>query len=368
MLPAACSLPAAGEADMNALRQHINKGNAYLTAHHFTQALSEYEQALAVDPGNIIAKANIAAVHNSWGIAYFNQHKYKDALREWELCLKLSPNNRNAKGNITTLQRVLAQQGIDLDSQESAASGSDNFSEEVIGIDNNKPAPTGKHGNAKSTGAAGSVESYPGDAAGSSTAPDEPQQSATSLQSDKGIEQGKEAPPSESGDYGAGLILKLPNRHPAAAVSPQVVSSAPSSPDVSPMRAPLPSRPEPINSVMPNFASHVQAAPKNTFDLHASESPAIEQPASQPQSKQSPAEPESSLKVVPGGDKSSSDGAQPASLEGTLSALEMKVDGTTHADLSVFQRIERMEKLVAGKVSRGSMIERVDALRKEIGQ
>ena len=96
-------------ADATNARNHVNKGNYLLTHQQFQAALTQYEQALELDPMNSVAKANIVLVHNNWGIQYFHQRKYDEARNEWNASLKLSPTDHNAKNNLQILKTTLAK-------------------------------------------------------------------------------------------------------------------------------------------------------------------------------------------------------------------------------------------------------------------
>lgn len=106
--------------DLVKLREHVNKGNIYLSRLNFQQALDEYEECLRIDPSNQTARDNIVLCHNNWGICYFKQMKYAPAKAEWEKALKLNPFDRNAKTNMTILKNVMAKSGTGLDTMTGA--------------------------------------------------------------------------------------------------------------------------------------------------------------------------------------------------------------------------------------------------------
>ncbi len=73
--------------DALTVREHIAKGNSFLSRRQFQQAIAEYQTALALDPSSTIARDNIALTHNDWGILYFQQGKFDEARANGTLCL-----------------------------------------------------------------------------------------------------------------------------------------------------------------------------------------------------------------------------------------------------------------------------------------
>ena len=94
-------------AEIPGVRDHINRGNAFLSRHAYDEAIKEYEEALKLEPTNSIAKGNIVLAHNNWGINLVNRKQYKEAMEQWQICLTLSPGYRDAQRNISLLRATL---------------------------------------------------------------------------------------------------------------------------------------------------------------------------------------------------------------------------------------------------------------------
>jgi tetratricopeptide (TPR) repeat protein len=92
-------------------REHVNRGNVYMSRRQFQEALDEYQKAIDLDPTNAAARNNIILTHLNWGAVNFAQNKFDEALAEWETVLKLDPYNQNAKHNINVLKQTLARRG-----------------------------------------------------------------------------------------------------------------------------------------------------------------------------------------------------------------------------------------------------------------
>lgn len=100
-------LELAAEAEIPGVRDHINRGNAFLSRHAYEEAIKEYDEALKLDPTNSIAKGNIVLAHNNWGINLVNRKQYKEAMEQWQTCLTLQPGYRDAQRNISLLRATL---------------------------------------------------------------------------------------------------------------------------------------------------------------------------------------------------------------------------------------------------------------------
>jgi hypothetical protein len=57
----------------------------------------------------------------------------------------------------------------------------------------------------------------------------------------------------------------------------------------------------------------------------------------------------------------------PASLDEQLSSLEAKVYGKKQDDMTLMQRMEKLEKELTGKTRSGTIIERMDYLKRTFG-
>jgi hypothetical protein len=382
--------------DQNALRFHVNQGNAYLAAHHFQQALAEYHKALEIDPGNPIAKANISAVHNTWGITYFKQHKFKEALHEFEVCLQENPHNPNARDNIAKLQNMLVQQGISLDDGEMTqpAHVDDELAGQAPPTPAAPPHPQGALG-------ADHVDAYAGDAAGAPAAtssaapvitppaaptavgdsePGEPQvKQVPSDHKPQGVEEAQMSPARDSGEYGSAVIMSLPQKNAGSnnaaphAIPPAQTPSSPPSTIMLSNTAPDARQDAPAPAVSSNTGSTShQSGPIRVVLSNTGPVPQDSYSTVPPQSAPVPRNEEPPVVlpnlpppvVVPVVDNNA---APQPSLQETLAALEKKVEGRIHTELSASERIDRLEKELGGKVREGTMIERVERLRKEVG-
>lgn len=94
-------------AEIPGVRDHINRGNMFLSRHAYEEAIKEYDEALKLEPTNSIAKGNIVLAHNNWGINLVNRKQYKEAMEQWQTCLNLSPGYKDALRNISLLRATL---------------------------------------------------------------------------------------------------------------------------------------------------------------------------------------------------------------------------------------------------------------------
>ncbi|MCA9805112.1 MAG: hypothetical protein KC777_24250 [Cyanobacteria bacterium HKST-UBA02] len=100
------------------LREHINKGNNLLNHRQFQEAINEYEKAMEVEPGNQIARDNIALTHDKWGFFLFHQNNFKEARLQWEEALKVNPSHANARRNLQILEMHLKRLGLNEDGKK----------------------------------------------------------------------------------------------------------------------------------------------------------------------------------------------------------------------------------------------------------
>ncbi len=90
-------------------REHIVRGNQFLSRRAFQQALDEYQEALKLEPNNATAKGNILVAHNNWGMYYALKKDWQHANQEFEACLQLDPNFHDAARNLNLLKRDMAK-------------------------------------------------------------------------------------------------------------------------------------------------------------------------------------------------------------------------------------------------------------------
>ncbi|MBX9879390.1 MAG: tetratricopeptide repeat protein [Candidatus Obscuribacterales bacterium] len=95
------------DAEVPGVRDHINRGNMFLSRRAYEEAIKEYDEALKLEPTNSIAKGNIVVAHTNWGISLANRNQYKEAMEQWQLCLTLSPGYKDAVRNMALLRSKL---------------------------------------------------------------------------------------------------------------------------------------------------------------------------------------------------------------------------------------------------------------------
>ena len=393
---------AGAQGNLEAVRNLVNKGNNLMRARHFAEAISAYQEALKVDPGNVIAKGNIAEAHNNWGINYFGQHKYKEAAAEWQKCIELAPGHANAKRNLTIMMRTLAQQGVNLNEEDpgAAASGSSPDGELNKSIVN-KASASGKPAPAATPGALTpktDVSKAPENDAGPSGAvmiltPGLRQPSATPppvTSEPVGFSGGGSAadvqPPSST------AVVTTPP--PAAAAPPQSAYTVPASgfaPNgITPAYSPNAGTATGFspNGISPNYdqggsASLTGKTPVSPlFPVTPQQ---FVQPTTPPgmstgaagASMSSPAGSSGgSIAGTAGGAGSGAPGAAgfgytaghgASSLEDQLGAVELKVYGQKQSGMTVMQRIEKVERDTSGSPRPGTIIERIDSLKQSFG-
>jgi tetratricopeptide (TPR) repeat protein len=84
----------------------IQQGIAYREAGDIKKAITSFEQALKIEPGNAEAAKYLEEARNELdelitshlnnGIKYFNQDALEDAIREWDKVLELDPSHQEA--------------------------------------------------------------------------------------------------------------------------------------------------------------------------------------------------------------------------------------------------------------------------------
>lgn len=115
MLPGHCQSETPAQMQ---LREHINRGNNLLNHRQFQEAIKEYEKAMEVEPGNQIARDNIALTHDKWGYFLFHRNNFKEARLQWEEALKVNPSHANARRNLQILEMHLKRLGLDEDGKK----------------------------------------------------------------------------------------------------------------------------------------------------------------------------------------------------------------------------------------------------------
>ena len=75
----------------------------------YSGALKIFEEALAIEPNNILVKQNISIAHNNYGRYLAERTDYEKALKEFRLAVYFDPENKTADDNLTAL---LLQNGV----------------------------------------------------------------------------------------------------------------------------------------------------------------------------------------------------------------------------------------------------------------
>jgi Tetratricopeptide repeat len=373
------------------------------------QAIDEYEAALDVDPGSIVAKDNLVLVHNNWGISLFRQHKFEEAKAEWEEALKMNPYDRNAKQNLAVLKTTLARinaapkppvkpaaeikegapgksPAAPEEEQEEATSSGPKM------LGQPKPAPEATssgpkmlgHPRTEETSSGPKVINQPKSEASSSGG--KVMNATSDGDTSSGIKlmnQPKASQPTAAQEEPNAVVIMNSNHQPETVPSvpapPAVPPTAPEPPQVSappPMDMSSPysfvDSPPPVKPgaevsspyvmpanlsnqarTRPYTAPQVTPPPKpvNSWAVPVQTTTTTTNTTAEPSSTATPPEADSS-----------------ANFEEQLSAIEQKLNGKKQKNnMPLLKRIEKLETSIAGKISSGSLQERIEALRKSCG-
>lgn len=80
-------------------KARLYMANIYFTVGRLSEAIGEYKEALAIDPGNISAVANL-------GLVYFEKKDYGNARDMIEQALRSDPNNQTLKQKLEQINRM----------------------------------------------------------------------------------------------------------------------------------------------------------------------------------------------------------------------------------------------------------------------
>lgn len=344
LLLAANQFPADGQqaqSNDTVMRAHVSKGNYLLGRRQFQDAINEYQAVLEIDSNNQVAKSNIAEVYNSWAITFYNQQKWGEALEQWQKALEIQPNHGHAKRNLALMKQRLAAQGVSLDGL-AAETADRKAAARQAGLDNNPPtaakptaagalAPKSAPEPVEAAPPSGAMLLTPGIKVSNdpSPEPDPPPQAVAPTRS----------VPQSAAEINASIFgmpggttnsrqAQQPNSTPANSVSPL-----------------FPVMPETRTSVQPpqpagNTNNSYQGQPINSY--------------SSPPQTQAPAQSQSSF-------------GSANSLEEQLTSVEVKVYGHKQLDMTMLQRLEKMERDTAGQTRSGTIIERINYLKQNYG-
>lgn len=364
--------------DNSALRDHVNNGNQLMMRGQFAAALSEYEAAKTLEPSNSVVKRNIAEVHNNWGVSYFKQKHYSDAISHFQKCLANYPGHRNAQYNMMLCRRAMEREGINpdespADSEEKAETAKKDDAGKKEKAETPATAPAGTA--APSSPADPMSVSY-----GSKTLFNNAQPTSTQFAS------GSAMFPVYS-DKKSAVSTPVTVVNPAAMPSPK--------PPASQTPADAASAQQQEASKSPAAAPNAPATPTTAA---ASAGTSTETNASNAAGQSVAAAAASAAPVKPIFTQATSAGSggystiQPSyenvdhysykqgsaaspdvegalmSLDEKVAALELKVYGKKHADWPIMRRIENLETDYIGQTRSGSMNERVEFLKRQIGQ
>lgn len=304
------------QADITPLRERVDRGNQYMQHHQYAQAMVEYEAAAKLDPKNSVVRHNIIECHNNWGIFYYRQKNYEAAIGQFEKTLALDPRHGQARYNLSLCKRTAEQAGDPLSQNPDSADG----------------------GTEQKKSAAKPESQTKGEATGKDKAKaDEPSGKLLSVSANASTET------QPSGNYGSGRTLfgSMSSGAASSFVSGAVLypkysgeQSAVASPVLSNLPAQQARAQEPA-ATPGKTASTVAVSTQNQVDLPA--------------------------RVLAAPQESG------ASIDERLTALELKVYGKRQGDLSVIKRLEKLEMETAGEISAGSISDRIQALKKNIG-
>lgn len=312
----------AGNIDL--ARNLVNKGNYLMASQKFAEALKTYEEAQKYEPSNAVIKENIAKVYNNWAIWFTRQKKYHEAQEKLQKCLELMPGYSQARTNMGLLKRMAMDDGIDLDAPE----GSDPAIPKL---------PDG--GEVKKPLADGSQAPK--------TAPVQPEQQAGAVLFIGGVKQ--PAPPMVD-SYPISATSAPPETPPTSA--PGTGTTVP--PSLAVPAAPVTTTPPPANPD-PGPATFTMKPQNPMFPVTPNQYPndALHSPAPPAAPTTTPATPPPAVPAV--------------SFDEQLSAVEMKVYGAKQTNLTVLQRIEKIEKDSLGQPRNGTILERINYLKSSFG-
>jgi tetratricopeptide (TPR) repeat protein len=358
------------------VREHVNKGNYQMGRGAWDQAIAEYEAALDVDAGSMVAKDNLVLVHNNWGISLFRQHKFEEAKGQWEEALKMNPYDRNAKQNLIVLKSTMARINAapkppvkpaaePKEASETKASGSPENSKEEptssgVKMLNNQPKP----------------EAIPSGPKMLNSAKEEPPSSGIKLLNHPKKETTEPKAATEDSGSAAVVIMNAGHRTeeshtPSMPAPPAVQSTAPEPPQVSSpppmdMNSPYSFVDTPTSAKLGAEASSPYGMPSN-LSTTVRQKPYIAPPAPAPPPKPSnewmvpvTVSPEATANTPTESDSS-------GNLEDQLGAIEMKLNGKKQKNMPLLKRIEKLETSISGQAKSGTLQERIDTLRKSCG-
>jgi hypothetical protein len=337
--------PSAGAGNIDTARNLVNKGNYLMASGHFAEALKTYEEAEKYEPSNAIIKDNIAKVYNNWAIWFTKQKKYREAQEKLVKCMEIAPGYGQARTNLALLKRMALEDGIDLDAPAD--------SDPATVPEGLRKLPDG--GELRKSGESAEAHKLPEGAQAPKAAPVVPEQQAGAVLFIGGVKQ-QTTPEADSYTPGSTPIGAttspvtdiLPSGMPVSGptfVSPVMGAASTQAPPTVPVATPRDAGPatftakpqNPMFPVTPNQypddAQH-KAAPPPAVPVTIAPAP-------------------SAVPIV--------------SFDEQLTAVEMKVYGAKQTNLTVLQRLEKIEKESAGQVRTGTILDRINFLKSSFG-
>jgi hypothetical protein len=326
------AMPTLAATNIDMARNLVNKGNYQMASGHFAEALKTYEDASKFEPSNVIIKDNIAKAYNNWAIWLTKQKKYREAQEKLQKCLEIAPGYSQARTNMTLLKRVALEDDIDLD----APADSDPA---VLPAGMPKLPPGGELKKPVSDGGAQIPKA----------APVAEEQQAGAVLFIGGV---KQSPPAMVDSYPLSATSGPPSG--AAVVSPVGAPSA--VPIAEPVVSPIPSASVPALPPKPDAgpATFTMKPQNPMFPVTPNQYPAdAAHTAAPPTAVASPPSAPNAVPIV--------------SFDEQLTAVEMKVYGSKQTNLTVLQRLEKIERESAGQIRTGTIMERINFLKSSFG-
>ena len=87
----------------------VNEGIKYHKNKNFLNAIKSFEDALSIEPNNVLVLENLSIAHNNYGKYLTERTDYEKALKEFRTALYLNPENKIADENLDSL---LLQRGV----------------------------------------------------------------------------------------------------------------------------------------------------------------------------------------------------------------------------------------------------------------
>lgn len=353
-------LPAAAQEEDGSLREHVNRGNQLMSRRQFAAAQAEYEAAKKLEPGNQIVKHNLAELFNNWGVTYFRQKSYAEAISQFQKCLAVMPSHQNAKYNIQLCRRAMQNDGMNPDELPDSASDEKDKAKQDKAAKEDVPKD-------KKDAAAATASAPP---------------SAESMS----VSVGNKTIFTNNTPFvsGSSVFPVYSEKNGAAKATVNVINpaamAAPGAPTINSSGVAIGNAPAVVTTGGPEQSTPTKnSEPASAPNTQAGQNQnANASPSGEPPKKYNPVAPQNAqASYVPM--PATYDSTQPltysrgtgdatVSLDEKVSALELKVYGKKHVDLPIMRRIDQLETDYIGQIRSGSMSERVDFLKKSIGQ